>query len=60
MRALEKAGLAVLNKSDYFKVLQKVEDKQVINVSQFFRNIPFFEKFDRTSLRFLTEKSAEE
>ena len=32
MKALEKTGLAVLNKSDFIKVLQKVEREQVLDV----------------------------
>lgn len=57
---VEKTGVAVLKKSDYFKVLQKVEEKQVINILQFFNNVPFFEKFDWRSLKIFTENSVEE
>ena len=60
IKALEDTGLAVLNKADYFKVLQKAEHKSVIDVSQLIRNALFFAKFDRASLRHFTEKSAEE
>lgn len=60
IKTTERTGVAVLNKADYFKVLRKAEDKHEINKSLLFKNVPFLEKLDRISLRYLSEKSVEE
>lgn len=43
MKASEPTGLAVLQKEDYLRVLQKAQEQQAINWLSFLETIPLFQ-----------------
>ena len=50
IRCLQDCHFAVIQKEDYQKVLQKIEQKNLIKKIEFLHSLPFFKVWTRTSL----------
>ena len=50
IQCLEDCHFAVIQKDDYEKVLQKIEQKKISKMIDFLHSLPLFKFFTRTSL----------